>query len=365
MNFSCDKAALQAAISTATKALPQKSTLPAIEGIYFQAAGSRITVICTDLTLTIETSFEATVTTTGEALVPGKLFFEIIRKLPEGIVTFSGDMQTGITVSSGGSKITVAVMDPAEFPKLPAADKTNAVRLPEALLRLLINQTIYAAASDGSRPILTGCLFELEENLINVVALDGYRLAMRNAAVEYAGPSARAVVPARALSEIAKILTDGEDLVEVAFTHAGGIFDMGHTRVYCRLLEGEYLKYRSFIPMEMSLEITVDRSSLLDSVDRAWLMVRSENRNNYIIFTIGNGAVTISSRSETGQVLEEIPIAEKGDLEIGFNARYLIECLKNIEDPTVTMRFTTNRSPCLIHTMEREKATFLILPVRI
>lgn len=366
MNFSCEKAVLLNAINTAARALPQKSTIASIEGISFLAGEKEITAVCTDLSLTIETRFEAGVTDTGAALVPGRLLCEIVRKLPDGLVTVAGDFSAGVTVSSGGSRITVSAMDPAEYPKIAAFDRTQAVRMPQGLLRTLINQTIYAAATDGSRPILTGCLFELEENLLNVVALDGYRLAQRAAAVEYPGEAGKAVIPARALSEIAKTLGVEEDLVEISFSKTGALFNVGHTKITCRLLEGEYLKYRSFIPTEMTLEITVDRTALLESVDRAWLMVKSENKNNYIILTIQNGRLLVSSRSETGSVLEEILLPEKrGELEIGFNARYLVECLKNMEDPTVTMRFTTNRSPCLIHPQEREKATFLILPVRI
>jgi len=365
MNFSCDKDLLSSVISVVTKALPQKSPILATEGIYITARGTTVTLTCTNMQMTIQSSFEAEISTTGDILVPGRLFSEIVRKLPQGPVTVSGDFVNGVVLTGNGSKINISAMNPEEFPKLPAFNKSYSYKLTQGMLKQMINQTIFSTAPEGFlRQILTGCLFDIEGNNINIVALDTSRLAIRSAYIDNTQEPLKAVIPGRTLSEISKILTDEDDPVELSFQKSNCMFDLGSTKIYSRLLEGEFLRYRSFIPSEMEIIITVDRAALLDSIDRAWLMVREANRNNYILFNIAGNKLVITSRSETGNVYEELPTTPANkELQIAFNAKYFVDCLKAIDDEFIKLSFTTNRSPCLITPVEGDKSLYLILPV--
>lgn len=366
MNFSVEKNILLSSINTVIKALPQKTAVPITEGIFIEASGQSVKMVCTDLSLTIENTIEAEVVTEGSIVLSGKLLGEIVRKMPSGKVNLSGDSKSGFTITCMGSKIGIMGLNANDFPQLPFFTKTNGYSVPQGLLRQMITQTIFATAPEGFiRQILTGCLFEINQNQFNIVALDTIRLAVRSAFIEGDNQELRAVVPAGALSEISKILSDEDDAVDIYFQPSNAMFQIGSTRVFTRLYEGEFLKYQSFIPTKQDLEFTVNRGELLDSIDRAWLMARENIRDNYILFSISKENLIITSRSETGNVYEVVEIdgAQK-ELQIAFNAKYFVDCLKNIDDEQIKLSFTTNRSPCLVRPVDNDKKLYLILPVK-
>ena len=367
MNFNCEKSLLLNGINTVTKALPQRTTVPVTEGILIIAQGTTITMICTDLSKTIQTQFNAEIYTTGQIVVPGKFFNEIVRKMPDGTVTVQGDFSSGVTLSCMGSKISISALDDRDFPQLPAFNKSRTYKMPQGLLKQMINQTIFATAPEGFlRQILTGCLFDIEENNINIVALDTVRLAIRSAFIENTQEPMKAVIPSGTLNEVSKLLTDEDSPIEISFQTSNCLFDFGNTKVFTRLYEGEFLKYRAFIPTEMSLEITVNRAALLESIDRACLMVRETNHNNYIMFQISENKLVITSRSETGNVYEELPITGGNkELQIAFNAKFFVDCLKNMDEEQIHLSFTTNRSPCVITPVDNDKKLYLILPLKL
>lgn len=367
MNFTVDKNILLNGINTVTKALPQKSTVAVIEGILFQAENDTVKLCCTNLSMTIESTFEARIENGGSVVLNGKLISEIVRKMPPGDINISGDEINGVVISGMGSKISIMGLKADDFPQLPHFTKAKGYKLPQGLLKQMINQTIFATAPEGFiREILTGCLFEIQENSFNIVALDTVRLAVRSAYIEGDNEPLRAVIPSGALNEISKILSDDDTAAEIFFNQSNAMFSIGNTSVFTRLYEGEYLKYQSFIPTTHDLEFSVSRIELLESIDRAWLMARENVRNNYILFSISKDKLIITSKSESGNVYEVVNILGcNKELQIAFNAKYFVDCLKNIDDEMIKLSMTTNRSPCIVRPVDNDKKLYLILPVKI
>ena len=366
MTFLCDKNLLQNAIGIVSKALPQKSPIAAIEGILFVSEGEELKLTCTDLSITIETKIPAEISTTGSIVLPGKLLAEIIRRMPEGRIQFSGSVADGVVISSSGSKMSVSAFSAEEYPSLPEVEKNKCFTIGQALLKNMINQTIFASAIDESRPILTGCLFEIESSNINVVALDGYRLALRSASLGEEYDNMSAIIPSHALAEISKVLADTDAEVTIYLQKSYCMIDLEHTKIITRLIEGEFIKYKPIIPKESESIVTVSKTQLLESIDRAWLMVKENSRNNYIVLKFIDKKMIITSRSDTGNAYEELPVSgNPKEIEIGFNPRYFVDCLKNLEDEFITLNFTTALSPSVIKPIEGDKYLYLILPVRI
>lgn len=367
MIFSAEKNTLLNALNIASKALPSKAVNPICEGILFEVKKGHVVLTTTDSSLTVQTRFASNTEEEGEVVINGKFVSEIIRKMPDGEISFSGDFKSGIEVKSKFSKMNIAAMDASEYPALPVIDKDMFFTLAQCELKKMINQTLFATAADEARPILTGCLFEVEQENINVVALDGYRLALRNSFIEDVETPIKAIIPARALSEITKIITDTEDLVRLYIQKSYCMVEIEETKIMTRLIEGEYIKYRPIIPTGLKNKVTLNRIDLLEAIDRAWLIVRENTRNNYVVFKFTNeNKLIITSRSDTGNAYEEVSFSgEAESTEIGFNPRYFVESLKNIEDEFITFSFSTPSSPTVITPIEGNKYLYLILPVRL
>lgn len=364
MRLVCQKADLLAGISTVQKALPSKTTMQVLEGIYLETQDNTLRLVATDLNIGIESYIPVSVTEVGTAVLPGRMMAEIIRRMPDGPIEISQAGKKTYNFWANGSRITLTGLNAEDYPKLPSVDSGVKLTLPQTVLKKLIEQTIFAVAMDESRPILTGSLLEIESKQIRMVALDGCRLAVRSFLQEDEQTPAKAVVPGRALAEIARILPGGEEPVSITLQDNHILFDLVHTRMVARLLEGEFVKYRPLITTEFSSEITVSRRLLEESIERASLMAR-EGKHNYIVFNLRDQLLVITSRSETGDVYEEIPASLEGkNLEIGFNAKYFTDCLKTLDDEYIRLRFNSALSPCLVQPADGEAFTYLILPMR-
>jgi len=366
MIFSCDKATLLNGINIASKALPSKSINPIYEGILFNARNSDIILTTTDSSLTIQTKIAADIEEEGQVVISGKFMSEVIRKMPDGMIKIKGDFTNGIEVSGNFSKINISALDPSEYPALPVIDRDNFITIGQGDLKKMINQTIFATATDESRPILTGCLFDIDKENITVVALDGCRLSLRNSYLQDITEPIKAIIPARALSEIIKIISDSDDLARIYIQKSFCMVEIEETKIMTRLIEGEFVKYRPIIPTNMTNSVIVNRIELLEAIDRAWLIVRENVRNNYILFKFNEDKLIITSRSDTGNAYEEVNIqGTASPIEIGVNPRYFVECLKNIEDEFIKFSYTTPTSPTVTTPVDGEKYLYLILPVRL
>ena len=362
MKITCDSSQLAAAVSTVTKALSARTTMPVLEGVYIAARNNTVKLSCTDLRLGIETILPAIVAAEGEAVLPGKLFSEMARKLPDGDVEISTDENTA-TIAARGTRTRLQVLDGSEFPALPKVENATTVMLSSETLKKLIHQSVFAAAVDESRPILTGVLVEFLPGVCRMVALDGFRLAVSNA--EYTGEAngLKAVVPASTMTRLASLLDEDETIVlEVGSTHLG--VTLSSTKVITRLLEGEFLRYEQIIPAEWLTRIHVSRQSLSTALDRASMLAR-EGRSNLVRLKIAEDLLVVTSNSESGDIYEEIPITREGrDLEIAFNSRFLTDVLRYLDADELVMHFTTSVNSSVIRPAGSEQFTYLVLPVR-
>ena len=362
MKILCNSSQLASAVSTVTKALSSRTTMPVLEGVFISAHNNTIKLSCTDLRLGIETILPGHVITEGEAVLPGKLFSEMSKKLPDGDVDISIDGATA-TIAAKGTRTRLQTLDGSEFPALPAVENATTVMLSSDVLKKLIHQSVFAAAVDESRPILTGVLMEFLPGVCRMVALDGYRLAVSNAPYTGEATGLKAVIPAVTMSRLSSLLGEDETVVlEVGPTHLG--VTLSATKLITRLLEGEFLRYEQIIPAEWLTRINVSRPLLSTALDRASMLAR-EGRSNLVRLRIGEDLLVVTSNSEAGDIYEEIPITREGrDLEIAFNSRFLSDVLRYLDTEELTMNFTTSVNSCVIRPVNSDAFTYLVLPVR-
>ena len=365
MRFVCDTNELNTALSIVSRALAVRSTKPILEGILFESCDEGLRLTCTDLALGIETTLPATFSEEGRAVLPGKLLCEIIRKLPGGSCDIAIGERMQATIRCASIRTTITGFDPVEYPELPQVEGES-FSLPQNTLKDMIGRTLFAIAQDESRPILTGCLMEINHTEMRVVALDGFRLALRKENVQGPNAEINAVVGGRVLGDIAKILADTEEEASLCFTKTHIRLNIGQTRIVARLLEGEFINYKHIIPTEKATQVKVSRKLLLESSERAALLAR-EGKNNLIKMDFNIDQLILTSNAEIGDVFEVIPIENQGDpIKIAFNSKFFIDALKVIDRDEMSIELTTSVGPAVIVPADgSDEFIYLILPVRI
>ena len=365
MKFSCEKALLQAAISTTSRAVSPKSSIPALEGILLEA-GNELRLTGYNLETGIRTVVPADIQEEGTLVLGARLFGDIIRKLPDDIVTFRADHYM-VNITCGMSEFNILGTDPEEFPELPTVEYQNTITLSQAKLRAMIGQTLFAVSDNESRPIHTGSLFEVDKNGLTVVSVDGYRLALRREAVDKidGAESFSFVVPGSALSEVEKICS-GEGPVTISQGARHILFQAGETLLVCRRLEGEFLAYRNAIPRNNPIQVECDARTLLASIDRVSLII-SEKLKSPLRCVFGDGMVSITTKTGIGDAADQCPITGDGqNLEIGFNNKYLMDALKAAPADKLKLEFSSGVAPCVILPAEgEENFIYMVLPVRL
>ena len=364
MNFICSKQKLQEGISIVTKAITGKTTMPILEGIYIEANNEGVTLIGSDMDVSIETKVEATVVTPGKIVLDARLFGEIIRKLPNSDVKIEIADNDLIQVTCEKSVFNLVYMNPSDYPMLPTINEDLKVEVPQNLLKNMIKGTSFAIAQDEARPILQGILFEVKDKQLNLVALDGYRLAIRNELLDIDN-DIEVVIPGKTLNEVSKILEDNSDLVEITFTNNHILFNLKTTKVISRLLEGKFVNYNSLLPQEHKLIVNVKKQELQNGIERASLMAKDGN-SNLIKLDVQEDILIITSNSQLGKVIEEVAINLQGEeVQIAFNSRYLLDVLKNMEEEEIVMEMTSGITPCVIKGKNMNNSKYLVLPVRL
>jgi len=355
---------LSKGINTVQKGISSKTTLPILNGILMEAKEGQLKLTGTDLEIGIETSIECNVFEEGSIVITSKIFGDIIRKLPDMPVDIKVDENNSIHINCGNSKFNILGQPSIEYPQLPQIDDKNFFNIPKDLLKSMIKQTVFATAQDETRPILTGALLEINSNNATLVALDGYRLAVRNVSIN-SNEDIKAVIPSKTLNEVSKILDDDDSDVNIMCTSSHVIFNLGKTVITSRLLEGQFLNYKDIIRNEYKSRVKVKTKDIQESIERASLLAR-EGKNNLIKFEISDDKLVITSNSEIGNVYEEIPIELEGnDLKIAFNSKYMLDGIRVIDSEEIVMNLVSNINPCIINPVDDNSYTYLILPVRL
>ena len=366
MKFSCEKALLQAAISTTSRAVSPKSSIPALEGILLEA-GSDLRLTGYNLETGIRTIVPADIREEGTLVLGARLFGEIVRKLPDDIVTFQSENYM-VNIKCGMSVFNILGTDPEEFPELPTVEYQNSLILPQSRLKAMISQTLFAVSDNESRPIHTGSLFEVDSNGLTIVSVDGYRLALRHEAIDKkeGAETFSFVVPGAALSEVEKICSDVDEPASVTQGARHVMFKVGDTMLVSRRLEGEFLAYRQAIPRNNTIHVEGETRALLSSIDRVSLII-SDKLKSPLRCVFDSNLLKISTKTAIGDAYDECPLSgDGGGLEIGFNNKYLMDALKAAPADKVRLELTTGVSPCVILPTEgEENFLYMVLPVRL
>ncbi len=367
MKFSCEKALLQGAIATTSRATSPKSSIPALEGILLEA-DTELRLTGYNLETGIRAVVPADVRESGSLVLSARMFGDIVRNLPDDMVDFSSD-GLNVHIQCGMSNFHIQAIDPEEFPELPAVEPQNELVLERGTLTDMISRTLFAVCQNDGRPILTGSLFEVVGDILTVVSVDGQRLALRREKLDKApGRDFSFVVPGAALNEVKSISGDGEGGVSITTGSRHIQFRVGSTLLVTRRLEGEFLNYRQSISWKSNIRLGVDVKQLMTSITRVSLILQ-ENTKNPLRIIVGDDMIYLSSLTPTGHASDQCPAqGSGGDLHIGFNHRFMMDALKAVPAEKATLLMGTPSTPCIIIPTDdpagEESFLFMVLPVR-
>jgi DNA polymerase-3 subunit beta len=369
MKIICFKENILKAINSVVKGVPTRTTKPILEGILIQTNDNEIKLTTYDEEIGIEYIMKCDVKEQGSTVVNATMFSEIIRKLPDTEIYIGLNNKNLLEIECEGSLYKLATMNPEEYPELPKIEIKNSIEIEQNTLKNMIRKTIFAVSTEEDKQIFTGCLFEVENNKLNLVALDGFRLALRSVFLNKNSNDFNAVIPGKTLNEVNKILLDSFDTVKIGISKNQALFEMDNCKIVTRILDGQFLNYKSVIPTTWETRMKVNKNSIQSSFERISLIAAAtvEKEKKYPVkVSVDIGKVTISCANQTGDAKEEIYISTEGkNFETGFNPKYFLDALKAIDDEEVYIEFGTSVSPCLVKSVENDNYVYMILPIRL
>ena len=372
MHFRVQTDEINYGLNMVTRAVSPRPVKQAYDGVLIETADDGLILTCTDGEMSIKAQVSAVVEEDGCALLPAKLFAEMMRKQPAGEVDVRVDDRMRAVIRSRGSNTSIACMSADDFPDIRDIMGDFHVALPCSRFRAAVSKVLFAVSTDESRKILTGILMEVYETETLLVGLDGFRLSLQRIEAEnklpgsVTGDHIRAVAPGRILGEVSKMLPDSDDEAHITFNASHIMYSFGSVRVYATLLTGEFIDYQKILPSMWTTEVMIMRSLFSDSIERCSLMAREGKNNLIYLHLIPEGRLEMTANAERGDVHEELEIGFSGnELNIAFNSRYLTDIIHNIDGEKIRMCFNSNVSPCMIMPVEGKEFTFLVLPVRI
>lgn len=363
MKLICSKNALLTGLQVVSKAVPSKTTMTILECILIDSTSGEIRLTANDMELGIETVIEGNIVERGIIALDAKIFLEIVRKLPDNDITITtnDDFRTSITCEK--AKFNIVGKSGDDFSYLPDIERNDSILLSQFTLKEVIRQTIFSISDNDNNKLMSGELFEINEDTMRVASLDGHRISIRRILLKNSYPYRKVVVPGKTLNEISKILSGDVDKdVTIFFTDRHIVFEFDQTTVVSRLIEGEYFKIDQMLSSDYETRVTINKKELLDCIDRATLLVK-EGDKKPIIINITDGTMELKINSAMGSMDEEIDIDKVGkDLMIGFNPKFLIDALRVIEEERICIYLVNPKAPCFIRD-EENNYIYLILPV--
>lgn len=368
MNVKCNLKDLINGLNVVAKT-SNKTTMPILDGVLIEAYNGRIKLITNDLEIGSEHTFECNIQEEGSTVVDIKMLNEIVRKIEDEEIEFKVQDSLFILKSINGT-FKLATMNADEFPKLPIFDIESSVTLNQKKLKDIIKRTIFSISTDENRPIYNGALLKVEDNVLTIVAIDGFRLSLRKNLSDKNINNFKAIIPGKVLAELLKILTDEEeDNVKIGINRNQALFEMGQSIIVSRIIEGEFLNYNNIIPESNETKVKVKTKKLLDSFERVALFAKEnkeKDKKSPVKMSIGIDGIVLSCVSETGDAKENIDALVEGkEIEIGFNPRYVIEALKAIDEQEIYIELTTNISPVLLKPTNSNEFIYVLLPIKL
>ncbi|MCI8772580.1 MAG: DNA polymerase III subunit beta [Lachnospiraceae bacterium] len=363
MKIVCKKANLLSGVQIVSKAVPSKTTMSILECILIDVRNGEIKLAANDMELGIETRIEGEVIEKGMIALDAKIFLEIVRKLPDSNIKIETDSNLKTVITCEKAKFNIIGKSGEDFSYLPLIERNDSVVVSQFTLKEIIRQTIFSIADNDNNKLMTGELFEINEDTLKVVSLDGHRISIRKIQLKNTYSSKKIVVPGKTLSEISKILSGDTDKdVNIFFTDNHILFEFDNTIVVSRLIEGEYFRIDQMLSSDYETKVRINKKEFLNCIDRATLLVK-EGDKKPVIINITDGAMELKMNTIIGSMDEEIDITKDGkDLMIGFNPKFLIDALRVIDDEEVDLYMVNPKAPCFIRDAE-ENYIYLILPV--
>ncbi len=365
MKFVCDRPSLSEALLNVSRAVEAKSTIPALEGVLLEVQGNTLSLTGYNLEMGMTTKLSVSEAEEGRIVINARIFSDFVRRMAGNEVCFRVDDKYLTTVTSGQTEYTVMSIPAQEYPEIPQVTDGQRLSISQSLLKSMIAQTIFAVAVTDQKPVLMGVLFDIGEDGATLVGVDGYRLAVRKEKIACQEPM-KFVVPAKALSELSKMLSDEDEktvLMYVSQKHI--LFDIDGYLLITRLLEGDFLDYKTAVPKATATRVKVSVRAMTDCVERVSLIITDKFKSP-VRCTFANNTVKLSCVTSIGKVYDEFPCDMQGDpLEIGFNHKYLLDALKNTGCDEVYLSMNGGLSPMTITSEDADSFLFLVLPIRL
>lgn len=363
MKIICSKSNLFHGVNIVSKAVPSRTTMAILECILIDASTNEIKLTANDMELGIETKIEGEIVERGVIALDAKIFSEMVRNLEDNDVVIETDASMKTTITCEKAKFTIVGKSGEDFSYLPYIEKNKSLTISQFTLKEVIRQTIFSIADNDNNKLMTGELFEINENQLKVVSLDGHRIAIRNIELKESYDHHKVVVPGKTLQEVSKILSgNANEDVNIYFTNNHIVFEFDNTMVVSRLIEGEYFRIEQMLSSDYETKIKINKRELLSCINRATLMVK-EGDKKPIIMNVTDGNLELKINSFIGSMKEDIDIQKEGkDILIGFNPKFFIDALRVIDEEEVTLYMVNPKAPCFIKDDE-EKFIYLILPV--
>ena len=366
MRFTCEKSMLVTGLNITGRTVAQKSAISALEGILCVASSS-LSLTGFNMETAITYEIDAEITDAGSCVLPARLFGDIIRRLPEGPVTVVVDDNYKVSIRAGYASFTISAESAEDYPELPDVGDGRSVQIPQTALKELIGGTIFSVSENQGRPIHTGVKFEVADDTISAIAVDGFRLARRTYYTENTNRKMSFVVPAQGLKEVEKILQDTDEEAEFTLGAKHILFKLGDATLICRLLEGEFLDWRRVVPINCPIKLVANVAELTSALERVGLIV-SEKYKSPVRCTFSDQVVLFKTNTTIGAAEDRCTLAGDGkELEIGFNVRYLCDALRAVPAEEVVLELINGLSPIVLTPADTEKYDFsyMVLPVRI
>lgn len=366
MKFRCEKAKLLEAVNVTSKAASSKSTIASLEGLLLELNNDVLSITGYDLEIGIRTEFPIVGGENGSTVINAKIFGDIIRKMPDGVIGITVTDNKVATIEGGASVLSIPCMKAEEYPPVPQIIHNNGITLSQPVLKSMINQTKYAISVNDAKPAYTGCKFEITDNVLSVVAFDGVRIALRQEPVQY--ENIEFIVPGKTLEELTHILSDNtDDKVTIGIENNQISFEVGDYTMISRLINGEFWDYRKYFNVDRSVYAEIKCSDVIAMMDRALTIINEKNKIP-LRCEFSADALTITANTTMGAINDKINIKYNGSSNkvIGFNARYLLEAFKACSTDVVKLSFSSSEvTPVIISPMEGEEFMFLLVPMRL
>jgi DNA polymerase-3 subunit beta len=366
MRIKCKKSDLASGINIVSKAVSTKTTMPILECILIDVRNGRIRLIANDLEIGIETYIDGTILEEGKVAIEAKLFNDIIRKLPDSEVNIETDSDYKTVITCEKAKFKISCKSGDDFSYLPDIEKEKSITISQFSLREIVRQTIFSISDNENTKLMTGESFEVKDNQLIVVSLDGHRISMRKIDLKGENEDVKVVVPGKTLMDLSKIISGGtEDEVSIYFSDKNILFEFDNTRVVSRLLEGEYFKITQMLSIDHKMMVNVNKRELLSCIDRASLLISESDKKPIIISVKNDNIMYLRVDTNMGSLNEEVEVTkEGGEIIIGFNPKFIMDALRVIDDETVSIYMNDTKNPCIIKD-EAGSYIYVILPVNI